>query len=207
MLKRIFHLLFVQTVLSGITLFIVIVNNFEDQFIAILHFVHTCSAKALLVITALFLLKYVKRLITTYCKNKKTDPFPLIMGKKKVIFASLATVLLISVAGQGFASQYPVSSNIEKSPPYGDFNGTVTGSGKGWARTPIEVTLTLVNGYITKVDINHRETPRYVRTLMEHAKSIIPQTNSFDDIDVISGATVTRNGLMEAGRNALGQIN
>ena len=86
------------------------------------------------------------------------------------------------------------------------YTGEVEGSSMQGHGGPITVKLTIVNGKITAVDVTHFETPGLGLDLIERAKPLIIQANSFDPVDGLTGATVTKNALTEAGKQALGKI-
>ena len=91
------------------------------------------------------------------------------------------------------------------SPPWGIplFTGTSEGSAFGWAG-PVGVFITLENGFITEVDFDlSTETPAFVSRIPAMLRPIIKQRNSFNFPDIITGATVTTRGIIEAGRQAL----
>jgi len=78
-----------------------------------------------------------------------------------------------------------------------------TGSARGWGGT-VTVTLDLVGGYIENVRIDaRRETPSHTRELIQLAQRNASLFNSFTFLDSMTGATVTRNAIREAGENAL----
>jgi len=60
------------------------------------------------------------------------------------------------------------------------------------------------NGRITEATINApRETPSHTNMLLQNAPRMVIITNSFGFLDGMSGATITRNAIREAGENAL----
>lgn len=86
-------------------------------------------------------------------------------------------------------------------PGYRD--GTYEGSGKG-RNGVITVRVTVTQGKIAAVDvINQTETPRYYAL----AKSVIPEILSQQtvEVDAVSGATITSEGIKAAVLSALGQ--
>jgi uncharacterized protein with FMN-binding domain len=93
--------------------------------------------------------------------------------------------------------------------PWGNppFSGTVQGSStKGYGRKPITVTLTLKEGRIADVKMNlSGETPSYVKGLPEKTKTQMINTNNWD-VDTVSGATKTVDGIRDAAKKALEQI-
>ena len=91
--------------------------------------------------------------------------------------------------------------------PWGNppFSGTVSGTARGHS-PGVEVTLTLVNGIITEVELNlSRETAAFARTPGREAPGLIIEMNS-TNIDTIAGATETSDGIREAGKQALLKI-
>lgn len=96
-----------------------------------------------------------------------------------------------------FSSVIEVPFEYVKNPPYGDgtFTGSKSGKGTGF-QGEVTLTLTFENGMITEVEIIHNES--FGRELIEKAKTLIPETNSFDLVDGLSGATHTLNGLRTA---------
>jgi len=78
-----------------------------------------------------------------------------------------------------------------------------TGSARGWGGT-VTVTLNLVAGEIENVRIEgRRETPSHTRELIQLAQRNAVLFNSFDFLDAMTGATITRNAIREAGESAL----
>ena len=81
-------------------------------------------------------------------------------------------------------------------------DGTYTGAGTGY-RGEIDVSVTVQDGYITDVTIDqNRETQKY----FSRAKSKIIDrvlTNQSVDVDTVSGATYSSNGILEAVADAL----
>ncbi len=81
-------------------------------------------------------------------------------------------------------------------------DGTYTGAGTGY-RGEIDVSVTVQDGYITDVTIDqNRDTQKY----FSRAKSKIIDrvlTNQSVDVDTVSGATYSSNGILEAVADAL----
>ena len=120
------------------------------------------------------------------------------MNKKRMIAPSVILAVICLVFTGSFAGCG--SANVQR------YTGEVEGismQGHGGALT---VKLTLVNGKITDVDVAHFETPGLGLDLIDRAKPLIIQANSFDPVDGLTGATVTKNALIEAGKQALGKI-
>ena len=82
-------------------------------------------------------------------------------------------------------------------------DGTYTGVGSGY-KGDIDVSVTVQNGYITDITIDHNsDTKKY----FSRAKSKIIDrviTNQSVDVDTVSGATYSSNGILEAVADALG---
>ena len=81
-------------------------------------------------------------------------------------------------------------------------DGTYTGAGTGF-RGDISVTVTVENGYITAITINsYRDDEQY----FSRAKSTVISeiiSGQTSDVDAVSGATYSSNGIMEAVADAL----
>jgi len=79
----------------------------------------------------------------------------------------------------------------------------LTGSAQGWGGT-VRVTLNLVMGQIENVRIDARhETPSRTRELIQIAERNAVILNSFDFLDGMSGNTLTRVAIREAGNEAI----
>ncbi len=121
------------------------------------------------------------------------------MSRKKglILLVALALVaILISGCSQGAA---PAPSN-------GGGTEKVQGEGKGYnADTPIKVEVTLGDGKITEIEIlEHAETAG----LSDPAFAQIPQAiidAQSTNVDSVSGATMTSEGIKEAVKNATGK--
>ncbi|OPJ62750.1 FMN-binding protein [Clostridium oryzae] len=94
------------------------------------------------------------------------------------------------------------SSNSSSTSKYKD--GTYSGEGTGYM-PGLQVSVKVENGKITKIDIvSDNETPRFAQTPMQ----VIPQeiiAAQSTDVDTVSGATRTSNGIIEAVNDALSQ--
>jgi uncharacterized protein with FMN-binding domain len=93
------------------------------------------------------------------------------------------------------------------SPPHtGDVTGDASGYHDGGATT-VNITLSLKDGYITAVSYEGSTgiTAGIGSLVRDKAPSQIVAKNSFD-IDTFSGASVTRNLTIEAGKKALNTI-
>jgi uncharacterized protein with FMN-binding domain len=99
-----------------------------------------------------------------------------------------------------------------KHAPYGNpaFSGQVDGSAQGYhleGLCKIVIILTLQEGYITGVDFTGSEgnTPGYGKRVIDGSPAQIIERNSFE-IDAFSGATTSRNLVIQAGNGALSKI-
>lgn len=86
-------------------------------------------------------------------------------------------------------------------------SGKDTGTGEGYSKSTITVEVTLTNGLITAVNISSSTgelAPNGPEAISAAANIIILQ-NSFD-LDTLSSATFTTNGIKEAGKQALTKL-
>ena len=80
----------------------------------------------------------------------------------------------------------------------GDFTGEATGM------EPMKVDVTVTDGKIASVEVvEHNETEGYCEEALADIPKLIVEKNS-TDIDAISGATMTSNGIKNAVNDALG---
>lgn len=81
-------------------------------------------------------------------------------------------------------------------------NGTYSGSGEGFGGT-IKVSVTIKNHKITTIAVTSApdETPEYFEKAKGLISNVIKKQSA--DVDVVSGATYSSNGLIEAIKNAL----
>lgn len=128
------------------------------------------------------------------------------MGKKtsftlKILAASLFTMLAVSflftdsVGLVSFGGEEAVdTSSLE--------DGVYTGSGDGY-NGPIEVEVTVENGEISNVEIlSHSESDGISDPAIEQVPVSIVENNS-TEVEVVSGATFSSEGIMAAVNNAL----
>jgi len=121
----------------------------------------------------------------------------------------LSAIILLAAAV--FFSACIVEYDFDRAPPWtgGTANQPVSandivGEARGWQNGRLTVTLNLVNGNIENVRIyGQRETPSHTRDLIQLAQRNAALFNSFDFLDGMTGATVTRNAIRDAGRDAL----
>lgn len=89
--------------------------------------------------------------------------------------------------------------------PIGTATGTATGTAPGYGG-PIEVTVTMEDGFITDVVIRgDHETPAFAQPIFMRAPGMIRSENSAQ-IDGFAGATITLMGVIEATQQAIDQI-
>ena len=89
--------------------------------------------------------------------------------------------------------------------PIGTASGTATGTAPGFSGD-IDVTITMVNGYITDVVVEGKhETATIGVPAMARAPDRIKKYNSAQ-FDVVSGATITCMGVSEAAQKAIDKI-
>lgn len=77
-------------------------------------------------------------------------------------------------------------------------------TGEGTGMEPMKVSVTVADGKITAVEVlEHAESEGYSEEALEKIPALIVEKNS-TDIDGISGATMTSNGIKKAVNDALG---
>jgi len=129
------------------------------------------------------------------------------MIKKPYILA-----IVLVVTGVLFSACI-VEYNFDRAPPWTGAGGAplpnrfnVEGEAQGWLNGRLTVTLDLVGGNIQNVRIvGQHETPSHTRVLIQTAERNAELFNSFDFLDGMTGATVTRIAIRDAGRDALSQ--
>ena len=124
--------------------------------------------------------------------------------------------VLIAFAAAGFVfTGCPTDSGggDGRHPAYGTtpYTGTVTGTASGahaGGTATVVIALTLVDGYITAVDFegSSGNTAGFGSNVLTDAKKNEIITKNSVEIDVVSGATVTRAALVKAGKQALNTI-
>jgi len=124
--------------------------------------------------------------------------------RKKVIIILLA-VSICNVIVYGCLID-PKDIPSDERPCYIDsadtaFTGIASGSAWGY-KSDITVVIKLEGGEIKKVAITHGDDREYADKAVAQAKELILATNSFN-INAITGATYTRNGIKKAGEQAL----
>lgn len=127
-------------------------------------------------------------------------------NKTAILFIALA-VLGFMFTGCPTDSEEDNRHSAYGTPP---FTNTVTGQASGGhagGTAKVVITLTLADGYITAVDLSGStgNTTGYGSRVIDIAPAEIIAKNSVE-IDKVSGATITWEALVAAGKAALGQI-
>lgn len=129
----------------------------------------------------------------------------------KALVLLVALMLLVSfAAGCGDTSQEPAdgpdtegATDTEPGEESGD-EQKLQGEGQGFGG-PIKVEVTMVDDEITAIEIlEHEETEGVCDPAIEQIPEAIIAAQSAE-VDAVSGATMTSNGIMEAVANAIGQ--
>jgi hypothetical protein len=152
--------------------------------------------------------------------------------KKRGLTGLLFVLLLLPVFLMGCPATNEDDSDDKKPPvqpepytpvPIGNYSGTGTGAAEGFAKSQayvlehghlgsdITVTVIMANGWMTDVQISGPdESPGLGAELVKNFGSMIKEKNSFAldelNVDGIAGATLTFNGIKEAGEKAIDQI-
>ena len=120
--------------------------------------------------------------------------------------SALTPTLAMTATPTPVATPTPTPTATPEPTPSGPIamqDGTYTGVGSGY-KGDIDVSVTVQNGYITDITIDHNsDTKKY----FSRAKSKIIDrviTNQSVDVDTVSGATYSSNGILEAVADALG---
>ncbi|MCL2380391.1 MAG: FMN-binding protein [Treponema sp.] len=153
----------------------------------------------------------------------------------KKMLSLIAVALMAVLVFIGCPISYPIEPEITGEPLEGIADGgpfTATGYGVGYAADPghdgkaakegpyepgvgtlIPVTVIVNNRFITSVEIgNHAESTIIAGRLLERMPGVARDRNTFEllgyqvGMDVVGGATLTFNGIREAGLDALAQI-
>jgi len=126
---------------------------------------------------------------------------------RKLSGITLVICLLFSACFVEF--EPPGSGGSVNTEGYGDFTGSVFGTARGY-HSDIKVTLTFESGKIVKADIisvpgTGSESENFGVIAMKQAPAIIVARNSVE-LDALSGATITTNAIVAAGRAAIANI-
>ena len=121
------------------------------------------------------------------------------MKKRKLIIAILCLLIIVAVF-------FFVKGWIDKRPQYSDYNdGIYVGEAQGM-RKHLKVQITLEDGYITHVEvIEHYEkgSAYYAEPIQRIPEAIMKEQSP--EVDVVTGASYTSYGIMDAVIDALGQ--
>lgn len=118
----------------------------------------------------------------------------------KIVKKGLIVVLVLSMLVLAACS----SNTGGAQDPEGPYkNGTYTGVGKGYGGD-IEVEVVVEGGNITELNVvSHGETPGISDSAFDGIKDQLLEKQSAEEIDAVSNATGTSNGLIEAINAAL----
>ncbi len=92
--------------------------------------------------------------------------------------------------------------NPDPTVPKKYLDGQYEGSAKGYSGD-VKVTITIKDGVITAVSQKNSDTPMFFDPAWSTLKDEIVGTDSVDDIDTVSGATYSSNGILNAVKAAL----
>jgi fumarate reductase flavoprotein subunit len=119
--------------------------------------------------------------------------------QRKPIF--IFGILALSLAGFAGCASTGGSAAV----PIGNATGTASATAAGFGGD-ITVTITMVAGYITEVQVTgDDETPNVGSVAVAKAPDSIKKNNS-SAVDVISGATFTSDGIKTAAQEAINKI-
>jgi fumarate reductase flavoprotein subunit len=122
-----------------------------------------------------------------------------IHGKYRVDGSAVTDSLLFGCLGAQKAAAY--ARELKAKGIYKDGNYTGSGMGRNGA---IDLYVTVLNGTITEIIIsNHSETPTMMDSVERDTISAIINKQSTEDIDIVSGATFTYIGVLNAVNEAL----
>lgn len=121
--------------------------------------------------------------------------------KKNKLILSLGFVLFLAACGQAVTdTPPPQDATQEQEQPAATAGDTVTEEGqgmglRGWVRLNVEHD----NGTVVSLDpLFHNDTDTYFDMVFAALSSQLIGSNSFDGIDVVSGATYTSRGILNA---------
>ena len=142
---------------------------------------------------------------TSVCQkeNITADTLPAISGTVAVTaIAGLYYAGVISTVPDEKESEEISIEDITASGAYSD--GVYKGSGEGF-RGDIDVTVTVENGIISDINIDsYKDDKEFFQKAKSGVISAIIKSQS-TDVDAVSGATFSSNGIIEAVKNALGE--
>ena len=120
--------------------------------------------------------------------------------KKKLVLIALLLVGLLAFVGCGDDAEGD-AANGDAEGMYAD--GTYTGTGSGYGGD-IEVEVTVEGGEITGIEVlSHSETDGIADGGFEGITEQVKENQGTDGVEVVSGATETSNGMIEAINDAL----
>lgn len=131
------------------------------------------------------------------------------MMKKRSLALGLGVIMAVSLAG--CASKEAATTTTESAAATTEAATEASGEGEVFVGTsagmqgPIEVSLTVKDGKITKAEVTeNRETPAIAQVALERipAQIVEHQTTT---LDVVTGATIASNGIMRAAEDAAKQ--
>ena len=117
--------------------------------------------------------------------------------KKKLLFPAVILLVIVLIL---------VLAELTKEPPFAGFtDGTYIGEASGY-RKDLKAKVTLEKGYITDIQIieHYEKGAEHYEEPMAVLPAAIIKAQS-PDVDGISGATLTSNGIKDAVRAALAQ--
>lgn len=107
-----------------------------------------------------------------------------------------------TISSSAVASAVNAASSYVQEAASGVSDGTLTGTARGFMGD-IVVSVTMDGDTITAVEIvSNSETPAIAGNALEQIPAAIVEANS-PDVDIVSGATYTSNGIINAVKNAL----
>lgn len=141
---------------------------------------------------------------TSQCprKNAQVNPAPAVASVASV--AAISSLMYVgNIASASTSDEYTLNSSTVSQTVSGQYaDGTYTGSGSGF-RGDTTVSVTVENGYITDISVvSYVDDYKYFKKAESSVITAI--LNSQDvNVDAVSGATFSSNGIMEAVANAI----
>lgn len=144
---------------------------------------------------------------TEICPNENiaAEMLPAVSGTLAVTaVAGLYYAGVLSYTPEAAADRPAVYAQTEPTSEGGYTDGTYTGTGKGF-RGDIKVTVEVENGEITDISVGSYKDDREFFSRAESSIISAVISSQSTDVDAVSGATFSSNGLIEAIKNALGE--
>lgn len=144
---------------------------------------------------------------TEICPNENiaAEMLPAVSGTLAVTaVAGLYYAGVLSYTPEVTAERPAVYAQTEPTSEGGYTDGTYTGTGKGF-RGDIKVTVTVENGVISDITVDSYKDDREFFSKAESSIISAVISSQSTDVDAVSGATFSSNGLIEAIKNALGE--